>query len=111
MPDQRAPKELLRRRRAAEKVQRAIIDDELASLDRLDGAMLSPAAMERLQELLGGVRHRPTDRSSWRRHVDGALEVAVRESASATVVRVPEGTLTLRQLEVVLSRHGTDDER
>ena len=111
MPDQRAQKELLRRRRAAEKVQRALIDDELASLGQLDGAELSPAAMERLQELLGGVHHRQMDGSRWRRHVDGALEVAVREASSATVVHVPEGTLTLQRLEVVLSRPGVDDER
>lgn len=111
MPDQRAQKELLRRRRAAEKIQRALIDDELASLDQLDGATLSPAAMERLQELLGGVRHRATDGSNWRRHVDGALEVAVRASEGSTVVRVDEGTLTLHRLEVVLSREGGDGER
>ena len=116
MPDQRAQKELLRRRREAEKVQRSRVDHELASIGRLDGATLSRPAMERLQELLGGVRHLKGDDSRWRRNVDGDLELAVRRSEAPTVVHVAEGTLTLQQLEVVVSltaesQSGGDDER
>ncbi len=111
MPDQRAERELLRLRRAAEKVRRARVDDELAAIDHLDGATLSPPAMERLRELLGGVRHLRADADRWRRHVDGDLELAVRRSERPTVVHVAEGTLCLHQLEVTISRRGSDDER
>ena len=78
-------------------------------------ATLSRPAMERLQELLGGGRHLSADSAKWRRHVDGDLELAVRQAETPTVVHVAEGSLTLHRLEVVVSRtrshHGGDDER
>jgi uncharacterized protein (TIGR02677 family) len=107
MPDQRAARELLRKRRAQAAARRDALDIELAGLGDPHGAVLAGPAFERLQHVLGGVRHLRPDERGWRRHHDGALTCAVRRADRDTVISGAGGTLTLHRLEVRLSRRST----
>lgn len=108
MRDRRTERELLRLRRAEAAAQRDELDRELTTVGDPDGATLSSAAVERLQQLLGGVRHLSADEHGWRRRHDGAVTCAVRTSDRSTVIRCPHGTLTLHRLEVLLTGRSTE---
>jgi uncharacterized protein (TIGR02677 family) len=109
MRDQRAARELLRMRRAEAAAELDELDRELAQVGNPDGAVLSVGAMDRLQQLLGGVRHLAPDEHGWRRHHDGLLTCAVRRSEGSTVVTCPRGTLTLDRLDVELTGRSMGD--
>jgi len=106
LADRSAATELLRRRRAAEHLDRALIDQELLDCgDALDGGTLSSEALRRLQGLLAKATHRPAvdDR---RTVIDEALRCQVRSTPGHhTAIGSPAGTLTLLDLSVVVDRH------
>lgn len=90
----------LLRRREAEREERRRVERELAGVD-LDGALVSPAALHRLQSLVGATLARlgPTAREA--SHVDGDLVCTVRRVPGASVaVATDEGTLCLLDVTV-----------
>jgi hypothetical protein len=107
MRDQETERKLMRLRRAEEDARRAVVDRELAAMGAIDGATLTEAAFDRLEELLGGVRHLSPDEYGWRRHAEGSLICAVRPADRPTVIHAPQGRLTLLDLEVVVERRPT----
>lgn len=108
MRDQRAARDILRRRRAEDAARRDDLDRELVRVGDPDGAILSVAAVERLQQMLGGVRHLASDEHGWRHHHDGGLTCAVRRSERSTVITCAHGTLELDRLEVCLTSRCVD---
>ena len=99
--DRSAEQELMRRHRAAERQARERVDVELLEIGSLDGATLSQPAMQRLLGLLGRTSHGSSALAHERSHTDGALTCRIRRGPSLqTVVRSPEGALTLLELQV-----------
>jgi len=110
--DRSAEQELIRRRRAAEQHARERVDIELLEIGTLDGSELSQPAMHRLLGLLGRTAHGSTAVASERSHTDGALTCRIRRGPGLqTVVRSPEGKLTLLDLRVSIEPSSADGHR
>lgn len=105
--DRSAAQHLVRRRRHLELEAVRSADGELLRSDAIDGAHLSSAALARLEHLLGralaqlGVEGRQVEVVD-----DGVCCALRREPGCSTSVSSPEGTLTLRDREVVLRPTG-----
>lgn len=105
--DRSAAQELIRRRRETERQARERVDVELLTIGDMDGARLSLPAMRRLLGLVGRTSHGSQIVARERSLTDGALICLVhREPGLRTVVRSPEGALTLMDLRV--SIHAAD---
>lgn len=92
----------LRQRREAEHEARRRVDRELAGIV-LDGATVSPAALHRLQGLVGATLARLGPTTVEGAHVDGDLVCTVRRSpGTAVAVATDEGTLRLLDLVVAV---------
>jgi uncharacterized protein (TIGR02677 family) len=110
--DRSAEQELIRRRRAAEQHARERVDNELLEIGTLDGATLSQPAMHRLLGLLGRTSHGSTAVACERSDTDGALTCRVRRGPGLqTVVRGPEGALTLLDLRVSIEPSSAGGQR
>jgi hypothetical protein len=98
----------LRRARECEAARR--VDSELLLVPDVDGCIVSPAGLVRLQRLVGGAVHRlgvRGRRGSW---TDGAVRCTVaRTPGLDTRVTSPEGTLTFRGLRVELADAASPD--
>lgn len=102
LPDRSAGQLLLRDRRRAEREALRRVDDELASVE-LDGAVVSPAALHRLQALVGATLARLGPTSEATTHVDGRLSCRVERSPRSHLsVSTDEGTLTFAGLAVTV---------
>lgn len=100
--DRSVAQRLLRHRRDAEREARRQVDLELAGT-ALDGATVSPAALHRLQGLVGATLARlgPTTRQGV--HHDGDLACTLHRAPGAVLtVSTPEGTLHLHDLAVTI---------
>lgn len=107
LPDRSRERALLRWRREEERTARDKVDAELLGLDRLDGAIVSPAALARLQHLLGRSTHGWRAGSTERAVVDGTVRCVVRNRPGAsTVVTCADGELTLVDLVVTIEPAG-----
>jgi hypothetical protein len=105
--DRSAAQELVRRRRETERQARERVDVELLTIGDMDGARLSQPAMQRLLGLVGRTSHGSQIAARERSLTDGALTCLIRrEPGKQTVVRSPEGALTLIDLRV--SIHAAD---
>ncbi len=99
--DRSAEQEIVRRRREAERRARERVDVELLEAGALDGAALSRPAMQRLLDLLGRSSHGSIVTAQERSITDGPLTCRLRrEPGISTIVRSPEGALTLLNLHV-----------
>jgi uncharacterized protein (TIGR02677 family) len=106
--DRSAAQELVRRRREAERQARERVDVELLDIGDMDGARLSQRAMQRLLGLVGRTSHGSQIAARERSLTDGALTCLVqREPGLRTVVRSPEGELTLidRRISIHAANH------
>lgn len=100
--DRSQAQDLLRRRREAERDARRRIDRELAGV-ALDGSTVSPAALHRLQSLIGATLARLGPSATEGSHTDGDLVCSVRRArGEAVVVATEEGTLRLIDLVVAV---------
>jgi uncharacterized protein (TIGR02677 family) len=90
----------LRLRREEERAGRRRVERELAGID-LQGATVSPAALHRLQSLVGATLARMGPAATEGSHVDGDLVCTIRRQPGASVaVSTDEGTLRLLDLSV-----------
>lgn len=104
MPDRSAAQRLIRHRRDAERDALRRVDDELADVV-LDGATVSPAALHRLQSLVGATLARLGTAATTAAHFDGGLRCEVeRRPGHRLEVRTVEGVLTFEDLSVRFSR-------
>lgn len=100
LPDRSVEGRLLRHRRQAERDALRKVDDELASAE-LDGATVSPAALHRLQSLVGATLARLGPGRDVAEHVDGRLRCRVERRDGDTLrVSTEEGTLRFADLAV-----------
>lgn len=101
--DRSAEQELIRRRREAERRARERVDIELLEAGTIDGSTLSQPAMQRLLGLVGRTSHGANIVASERSLTDGLLTCHIqREPGRETIVRSPEGALTLLDLRVLI---------
>ena len=104
LPDRSIERRLLAHRRKAERDALRLIDEELASVE-LHGAEVSPAALHRLQSLVGASLARLEPGRSEVEHVDGQLRCLVqRQEGSQVRVSTVEGTLTFDGLTLSVQR-------
>lgn len=98
--------ELLRRRRETELADRRHVDAELTAVGHsLDGAELSEAALERLEQLMGRASHL-RGRGVHRTGTDAGLTCTMTTQAGHnTVITSPAGRLTLLDTVVVVEPH------
>ena len=100
--DRSQAQRLLRRRRADENDARRRVERELVGI-ALDGATVSPAALHRLQELVGATLARLGPTAAEGTHTHGDLICTVRRVPDTTVtVSTAEGELHLLDLAVTI---------
>lgn len=100
--DRSQAQRVLRRRRELEREARQHVDRELAGI-ALDGATVSPAALHRLQSLIGATLARLGPWVIEGTHTDGDLVCTVRRTPGATVaISTEEGALRLLDLDVAV---------
>ena len=100
--DRSAAERLLRDRRATERHEARNVDGELVEVE-LDGATISPAALHRLQGLVGATLARLGPTATEGTHSDGELLCRVqRRRGTSTAVSTSEGTLRLLDLAVAV---------
>lgn len=94
----------LRHRRAREREAARRVDAELVLQPDVHGRTLSPAALARLQQLVGGALHALGVHGPTHTRTDGAVRCTVaRTPGRHTRVSSPDGTLTLHDLAVRLA--------
>lgn len=104
MPDRSIGQRRLRDRREAEREALRRVDDELATAE-LDGATVSPAALHRLQALVGSTLARLGPSGASTTHDEGNLRCQVRRAPGAVLrVTTSEGALTFSDLAVTIER-------
>ena len=104
LPDRAAAQQEIRRRREQEMAALRRADAELVVGMGLDGHALSPAALHRLQLLIGRALSRmPVDATDFS-FAEGSVALTLtRMSAGGTVVRTTAGTLSFARLRVAVS--------
>jgi hypothetical protein len=103
--DRSAAQESLRRRRQLELEAIRRVDAELLAHDPIAGSIVSQAALDRFEQLVGRALAIMPVRAGRVEHVDGAICCVVeRMRGEHTAVSSPEGTLTLLGLAVSLRR-------
>lgn len=111
LPDRSAARRAIARRREQEAVASRRVDVELLALGRLDGTTVSAAGLARLEQLLGRALAQLPVGAKDATVTDGAIALRVeRRQGVATQVRSPDGTLRVRDLDIVLRAAGGADE-
>ena len=99
LADRRQEQAMLRWRREQEMVARRKVDDELLGLDGLNGSVVSPEALARLQQLIARTMHGAKAGDAERRVTEGTLSCVVRRSPGvSTAVACRDGVLTFLDL-------------
>lgn len=104
MPDRSLERRKIALDRAQHQAAKALVDQELLDLGELDGRHLSPAAMNRLQDLIArsipGLQKPPPSRA----RADGTLRCEIERTPGIhTTIQTDAGTLTLLNLHVAIS--------
>ncbi|MBP6729437.1 MAG: TIGR02677 family protein [Microthrixaceae bacterium] len=109
IPDRSLAQRLMRDQRERQRARLRQVEDELTSTD-LDGAVVSPAALHRLQSLIGATLARLGPTGDAATHVDGDLRCRVERCAGTSLtISTADGTLTIADLVVTVERsHGGD---
>jgi uncharacterized protein (TIGR02677 family) len=104
IPDRSKEQELLRRRREQDRASRERVDLELLDATELDGRTLSPAALRRLQELVGRALARLRVGAPRAVHAERGLVCRIaRTPGQHTRVRSSAGTLTFLDLCIAVA--------
>jgi uncharacterized protein (TIGR02677 family) len=107
IPDRTRERALVEQRRAAERTAQERVDYELLDEPVLDGRALSPAALARLQEVIGRTLVRLGTRAVTAEREDGRLVCRIeRTPGRHTRVHAPGGTLTVLDLSVTIRPAG-----
>ena len=104
MPDRSRERRKIALDRAQQQAAKALVDQELLNLGELDGRHLSPAAMNRLQDLIArsipGLQKPPPTKT----RADGTLRCEIERTPGIhTTIQTDAGTLTLLNLHVAIS--------
>lgn len=104
LPDRSAAQQQIRRRREQELAALRRAESELVAGAMLDGHALSPAALSRLQLLIGRALSRmPVDATDFSFDEGSVVLTLTRTGAGGTVVRTAEGTLSFDRLQVAVT--------
>lgn len=105
LPDRSAARRELERRRQQEVHAAQRVDVELLSAGPLDGSTVSVQGLSRLEQLVGRALTRLPKGAAAAEVTEGIIVCRVeRRTGPGTRVSCPEGTLTLMDLEVLVSR-------
>lgn len=103
IPDRTQAQRLVRLRREQEQEARRRVDAELLDHPQLNGAELSAAGFQRLQEVVGRALHLLDTSAPQLTRADGLITCTLARTPGAdTTIACPDGRLTLRDLHVAV---------